>query len=95
MIDRPNSDGDGEVVTRILDTEQDAPATQIVEVIADLEDTDPIELPSIYRRIDDLVADLFSSPPPAEADASVTFTYQGYRIYVQQDGEARFLPTSA
>ena len=98
MVERtdPDDDGDGDdVVTRQFDTERDAPATQVVEVIADLEDADPVELPSIYRRIDDLIADLFSTPPPADADATLTFTYHGYRIRVEQDGEARFLRASA
>lgn len=99
MIDWTSGDNDGDgdggdVVTRRLETDRDAPATQIVEVVADLEDADPTELPSIYRCVDDLIADLFSSPPPADADAAVTFTYQRYRIYVRQDGEARFLRPS-
>ena len=94
MGERTNN-GDGDIVTRELETDQDAPATQVVEVVADLEGTSPMELPSIYRCIDNLMADLFASPPPTDADASLTFTYQGYRIRVQQDGEARFLRVSA
>ncbi|WP_049927664.1 HalOD1 output domain-containing protein [Halopiger goleimassiliensis] len=85
------SDDDDVLVQRTLDTEQDAPATQLVDTIAQLEHSDPLELSPVYDCIDSLVTDLFSSPPPAEADACLTFTYQGYRIHVQQDGTATIM----
>ncbi|ELZ04334.1 hypothetical protein C480_12506 [Natrialba aegyptia DSM 13077] len=88
-----NSD---EILTRrTLDTEQDAPATQIVETIAELENTGPTELSPIYNCIDDLIANLFSSPPPGEADANITFTYRGYRIHVQQNGRMTILQSTS
>lgn len=89
-IDSPHSDRHI-VAKRVLDTDQDAPATQIVEVVAELENTNLTDLSPIYNCIDDLVTDLFSSPPPEEADANITFTYRGYRIHVQQDGTTTFL----
>lgn len=87
-------DDEDVVAQRRLDTEQETPATQIVEIVADLEGADPMNVPPIYNRIDSLIADLFSSPPPGEADATVTFSYQGYRIRVQQNGATTVYRTS-
>ena len=86
MTDAPDVSDDDVLLQRTLETEQDAPATQIVETIAQLEHSDPLELSPIYDCIDTLIADLFSSPPPAQATATVAFTYQGYRVHVQQNG---------
>ncbi|ELY95397.1 hypothetical protein C484_03880 [Natrialba taiwanensis DSM 12281] len=94
IIGSPRS-SDEILTRRTLDTEQDAPATQIVEAIAELENTGPTELPPIYNCIDDLIANLFSSPPPGEADANITFTYRGYRIHVQQNGRMTILQSTS
>ncbi|MXV61179.1 hypothetical protein GS429_03710 [Natronorubrum sp. JWXQ-INN-674] len=81
----------GTVLTRReLDTGRDVPETQLVEVVAELEESGMTELSPIYGCIDDMIADLFSSPPPAEAEAQLEFTYQGYRIHVRQNGVATF-----
>ncbi|ADB61548.1 hypothetical protein Htur_2673 [Haloterrigena turkmenica DSM 5511] len=83
----PTDPFDDDVVTRrTLDTSRDAPAIGLVEIVADVEGTDAMELAPIYDRADDLVADLFESPPEADADAELEFSYQGYRITVRQDG---------
>ncbi|SFC44905.1 hypothetical protein SAMN05444422_108193 [Halobiforma haloterrestris] len=74
------------VAQQRLETEQETPATQIVEIVAELEGADPMNVSPIYNCVDSLIADLFSSPPPEEADATVTFSYLGYRIRVEQDG---------
>ena len=37
------------------------------------------------------VRTLYSSPPPAEAQAMIKFTYEGYRITLYQDGQAVFM----
>lgn len=87
-IDSPNAE---DVVTRReLDTTVESPGIQIAEIVADLEGCDTIDLSPIYDCIDSMIADLFSSPPPAEADAELAFTYLGYRIRLQQDGTATF-----
>lgn len=77
---------DNVLIERRLDTEQDAPAAQIVELVAILEDRDQQELPPIYYSIDELLADLFSSPPTPDSKAALEFTYEGYQFRVQQDG---------
>ena len=83
-IDPP--DDDDIVARRELETTRDAPAVQLVELVAELEETDAMSLAPIYDRADDLVADLFTSPPEPEADVELEFSYHGYRIHVQQDG---------
>ncbi|WP_265108108.1 HalOD1 output domain-containing protein [Halosolutus halophilus] len=55
-------------------------------LVADIEDADPADIEPIYDCIGGLIAALFSSPPPAAADAELEFTYRGYRIHVSQDG---------
>ena len=69
-----------------IDTTEGAPAVQLVELVADLEGADPAELAPVYDCIDHMIADIFSSPPPGEADAELEFSYQGYRVHVRQDG---------
>lgn len=83
----PTDSSDDDVVTRrTLDTSRDVPAIGLVEIVAELEETDAMELTPIYDRADDLIADLFGTPPGSDADAELEFSYQGYRIEVQQDG---------
>lgn len=81
-----DSSDDDVVTRRALDTSRDTPAIGLVEIVADVDGTDAMELTPIYDRADDLVADLFESPPEADADAELEFSYQGYRITVRQDG---------
>jgi hypothetical protein len=80
------TDSDDVIARRTIDTDQDAPATQIVELVSDLENREPTDLTPIYYSIDELLDDLFSSPPRAEAEASLEFTYEGYQFRVRQDG---------
>ncbi|MFC6767338.1 HalOD1 output domain-containing protein [Natrinema soli] len=86
MTQLTDATADGGVIRRQLDTNQEDPAAQLVEVIADIDDVEPMELAPIYYRIDGLITGLFSSPSPLEANAHVAFSYEGYRIRVHQDG---------
>lgn len=74
-----------------LDVDQDDPEVDFVTIVSDLEDTDVEEMDPMYDTIDDLIEQLFSDPPPAEAQAMIQFTYQDYRIDVQQSGHATFM----
>ncbi|MDQ2049425.1 HalOD1 output domain-containing protein [Natronolimnohabitans sp. A-GB9] len=82
------------VARRDLDTTRETPTIELVEVVADLEETDPTALSPLYEQIDDMVAGLFSSPPSGTADAKLEFSYHGYRIHIQQNGTATFLQAS-
>jgi hypothetical protein len=80
-----------EIVHRQFDTDQDDPATAIAEAVADLKDTETTELTTMYEHVDHLVDHLFSNPPSPDAQVQVEFTYEDYRITVDQDGTARFV----
>ncbi len=64
------------------------PSTELVTIVAELKDVDQTELDPLYAWADDLISDLYSSPPPADAQAVVEFSYEGYRITLYQDGRA-------
>lgn len=88
MTESTDSGGDDVVARCRLDTGGDAPAIQLVGLVADLEDADPMELDPLYSQIDDLLNALFDSPPAAAADAELEFTYEEYRIRLDQNGTA-------
>ncbi|WP_226038967.1 HalOD1 output domain-containing protein [Natrinema sp. DC36] len=95
MTELTGATADGGAIRRQLDTDQEDPAARLVEVIADIDDVEPMELAPIYYRIDGLITGLFSSPSPLEANAHVTFSYEGYRIRVHQDGTTTVRELSA
>lgn len=68
-------------------TDED-PATELVTIVGELKGVPETELDPLYSWADSLISDLYSSPPPADAQAIVEFTYEGYRITLHQDGHA-------
>lgn len=91
MDNRP----EGEVVHRELDTDRDDPAVAIAEIVADLEGKDERELATIWGCIDDVLDHVFSNPPSPEAQIRIAFSYEGYRIAVEQDGSVRLVETAS
>jgi hypothetical protein len=85
-----NRDESG-IVHREFDTDRPDPEVDVASVIADIEDREVTSLPSMYDCVDDIINDLFSDPPAPEAQMQVTFTYEGYRVTINQDGTATFL----
>jgi hypothetical protein len=73
------------------------PSTRIVRAVAAAEGVDPAELsPPLYDVVDtDAVDALFASggsqPPPV--GTRVSFTYNGYRVRVEGDGEVSVEPS--
>jgi len=45
----------------------------------------------MWACTDGVLDHLFSNPPSAEAQMEVTFSYEGYRITIEQDGTAEFV----
>lgn len=91
LVENPHTpmstiDRDDIIARRTVDTDQDAPAAQVVELVAELENREPTELTPIYYSVNELLTDLFSSPPRAEAEASIEFAYEGYQIRVRKNG---------
>jgi hypothetical protein len=79
-------DSDDVITERTLDTERNEPGVQIARLVADLENREPTELQPVYYSLDELLTTFFPCPPTADANASLVFTYEGYRFYVRQDG---------
>ena len=84
---------DSEIVRQKLDTDVDDPAVQIAESVADLENKDSTELQTLYGCIDGVLDNLFSQPPAPEAQMQIEFSYETYRITINQDGVAEFVKT--
>ena len=79
------------VIHRQFDPDAAKPERAIVDVVAELEDAAPSELSPLYSTIDDVVRNVFSEPPAPEAQTEITFTYEGYRVSIYQDGSAQFV----
>ncbi|MDG5821065.1 HalOD1 output domain-containing protein [Natronococcus sp. A-GB7] len=80
------TDNEDVITRRTLDTDQETPATQVAELVAELESREVTDLAPIYYTVNELLADLFSSPPRTTANAALEFTYEGYQFRVRQDG---------
>lgn len=88
------SDPESEIVHRELETNQENPAVEIAQIVAELEEKDQTDLPTIYDCIDHSIDNIFSNPPAPDAQIEVRFSYEGYRVTVEQDGDAKFVKTS-
>lgn len=87
MTNVPND----EIIHRELDTERETPVVEIAEIVSEIEDIPHQELTTTYEHLDHLLDELFSTPPVPEAQVVVSFTYEGYRIKVEQDGSAQLI----
>lgn len=82
----------GRVYHRNIREGESNPQTALARALADLKGVEVTDLKQLYACIDHLVEQLFQSPPPADANAELTFSYEGYRITVFQDGHTVFQP---
>jgi len=82
------------VTHRELETDEENPAGQIVEIVAELKNTEIEELENAWQALGDLLDSLFTNPPSPEAQAQICFSYEGYRITVEQSGHATFVQSS-
>jgi hypothetical protein len=88
------SDHADEMIHRQLDTEADNPAGEVAVAVAELTDRDMEDLEPAWQVIDDILVHLFSNPPSGDAQAEISFTYEGFRISVEQNGTATFVDVS-
>ena len=86
-----SGDLDDEIVHRQIDTGGPEPAVQIAEIVADLDGKGHEELTSAWSQIDNMLTEIFSDPPDPEAQVQVQFTYEGYRVTVEQNGSCEFV----
>jgi hypothetical protein len=83
-----------EIIHRDLDTDAEEPAVEVAEVIADLEGKDVTAISNMWECTDHVLDYLFTNPPSPEAQMQIEFTYEEYRITVEQNGSARFIKTN-
>jgi len=74
------------ITHRQIDTDLQESGAKIAEIVAELEGKPATDLTSMWGCTDDVLAHIFSDPPSPEAEMVVEFTYEGYRITVEQDG---------
>ena len=79
------------IIHRDLDNDADNPAVAVAEAVTEIEGLEADEVATTYDCIDGTLDELFSTPPSQEAQMEVTFTYEGYRITVEQNGNAKFV----
>ena len=77
-----------EVVYRDIDTSRADLGAEIAEIIAGLKETDPGNLAPIRGCIGDVLEPLSLTPPSSDAQLLISFSYEGYRINVDQSDEA-------
>ena len=82
------------IIHRELETDVDEPVVQIAEIVADLEDVPHEDLTRTYDHLDHILTYVFENPPVPAAQVQITFTYEGYRITVEQDGSAQFVKST-
>lgn len=90
-----NEDPEQSIVRRRLSTDDGNPGPRIAEVVAEIEDREMTEMATMYNCVDGVLDNLFSDPPAAEAKMRVEFSYEGYRITVDQDGLIELFRTEA
>jgi len=89
------SDDGSDAVRVEFDTEDSDPSLSVVEAVASINDADSAELTPVYDCLDHVVDHLFSNPPDPEANVTISFDYEGFRVTIHQDGAARFVPYSS
>jgi hypothetical protein len=94
MPDRPRN-SDRNVVRRTFDIDEADPNVSVARTVAELEGTDTEELTPLYDCIDHVLEHIFSNPPIPAAKTEISFSYEGYRITVEQDGSATFVKQRA
>lgn len=80
-----------EIIHRDLDTETEEPVEQVAEIIAELEEKSVEDMTPLYQQLDHILDQIFSDPPADDAQITITFTYEDYRVTVEQNGHAKFV----
>lgn len=80
-----------ETIHREMDRDAENPSIEVVRAISDIEGRDATELTAIHDCIDGMLEHLFSTPPSPDAEVEVQFSYESYRVTVEQNGHAEFV----
>jgi hypothetical protein len=81
----------GIVLTQIA-PEPETAEFDFLELVATLEDEPVDELPLLYDEVDHLVERLFKTPPSLDAQVEIAFSYAGYRITINRNGNVKLIP---
>lgn len=87
------NDPEKKIIHHELDTDVENPATEVANAIADIEERDVTDLGTMYECVDGVLDHLFSNPPTPSAQMEVEFSYENYRIRIEQNGNAEFMKT--
>lgn len=71
--------------TNVL-SEDRSPALAVLEIIAEVGETEPTELPFIKDTIDPAVINNFVTSTEADSEGALCFTYSGWNVFVRTDG---------
>ncbi|WP_255196549.1 HalOD1 output domain-containing protein [Halorarius litoreus] len=66
-----------------------------LEMVADVADCDIDDLPRLWPTLGGLLQHSFATPPADATAVTVEFTYFGYRIRLDSDGEAALVELPA
>jgi hypothetical protein len=79
-----------------FDTDRDSTSLAVVDAVASIKDTDPLELTPLQSVIDTTALDDMTSTPGAGADGfdSIRFRYENCQVTVRSGGEIEAIPLS-
>lgn len=92
-MDQPDVSVDEDGTVRyVIEPDPDTAEFDLMAGIAEVEDVELDELPSLYTAVDRFVEEVFDQPPAAAAQVKLSFSYAGYRVSVDQTGHIRLVP---
>lgn len=81
-----STSGSGDAVTWNSESEG-TPVNAVISAVADATDSDPLELPPLYKAIDaDALNQLFRAEP-SSTEIRVSFQYEGCEVTIKGSGE--------
>jgi len=67
-------------------TEFDHPTTAIVVSLAEVLDTDPMDVPPLHDYVDTDALDALVNPTAEDSSVTVSFTHESARVLIDSDG---------
>lgn len=80
-----------QIVRRKLAPNPTTAEYDFLEIIAELEGRAIDELPSLYDEIDHFIELLFKNPPSPKSQLELEFSYNGYRVSMDQSGHVKLV----
>lgn len=81
------------IIYRNLDTDAENAGIGVVMTVAEIEGKDATDLPQLHNHLDGVLDNIFGDPPSPESKIEITFSYDTYRVTIQQNGHAMFVKT--